>query len=607
MPVMQYSISELLRLSGCRLEKETLLSTISMLGADVGAVYEDGDKVDIEFFPNRPDLYSIEGLARQLRSYLVEPGFVMPEVKPSTASLIIDRSVSDIRPYIVGAFVRGVEMDGEKIKSLMDMQEKLHLTFGRKRKKVSIGIHDCSRLVPPFFYKAVLPESVSFVPLASSETMNLKEILLRHDKGKAYAHLLDGFGKYPLLVDSREQVLSFPPIINGTLTTVTENTRELFIDVTGTDLNAVKQTLNMVVASLVYRGGYVETVGVVNPDGTGFISPDFKPSEWKCSLNYCNRLLGTSSTPQEFIKAVERMGFRVSGKSDEGSDTMFTILVPPWRTDIIHQVDFAEDMAIGLGYSNFKGTLPRAITYGCENRREAISDKLRLTMVQLGFAETMGLTLSSTQEQFRAMGFKDEETQGLQAEVSIVENPLSTEHSILRVSVLPTLLRLLSSNKHRDYPQNIFEIGYVVREHKNILQMAAVSASAKASFTNIKSLFEAVLRDAGVFLTLGKENYTIEESQWPFYIPGRNALAVFNIPIPVADKDKDKNKSGCMGTAGRDNTMPQEKRVKIVAGHFGEIHPAVLDEFRLTVPVSALVLEAETLVPYFDIISSLKV
>jgi phenylalanyl-tRNA synthetase beta chain len=153
-------------------------------------------------------------------------------------------------------------LDDYTVKSVMDVQEKLHLTHGRYRMKVAIGVHDLDRVEPPFTYKAVDPASVSFVPLDMTEELNLREILAKHPKGRDYAWCLEGKKKYPIFIDKNNNVLSFPPIINGELTRLTENTRNLFIEMTGTDQQAVDAALNIVSASLADRGGRLQTVEI---------------------------------------------------------------------------------------------------------------------------------------------------------------------------------------------------------------------------------------------------------------------------------------------------------------------------------------------------------
>jgi phenylalanyl-tRNA synthetase beta chain len=150
----------------------------------------------------------------------------------------------------------------------MEFQENLHWVLGRDRKKVAIGIHNLDVLKPPFTYKAAKPDEYSFVALETSHKMTLQEILEDHKKGKKYAHLLDKFDKYPLITDSEDNVLSMPPIINGELTKLTENTVNVLIDVTGTDERAVNFALNIIACSFAETGGSIKSMDVIYNDRT---------------------------------------------------------------------------------------------------------------------------------------------------------------------------------------------------------------------------------------------------------------------------------------------------------------------------------------------------
>ncbi|MBR5999514.1 MAG: phenylalanine--tRNA ligase subunit beta, partial [Candidatus Methanomethylophilaceae archaeon] len=236
MPVMNTSYKDLVRMVGHDVPMETMLEQIPLLGGVIDEHEEGSDAIAIEFFPNRPDMYSAEGIARGLKAFLgYEPGLKKYDIGKSDVKAIVTDEVKKIRPCFVGCVVKGVTIDDQALKSIMELQEKLHTTLGRKRSKLAIGVHDLDKVKAPFTFKAVDPDEMSFVPLTKTEAMTPREILQKHEKGKAYAHLLDGFDKYPMIFDADGNVLSFPPIINGALTTVTVNTKNIFIDVTGFD------------------------------------------------------------------------------------------------------------------------------------------------------------------------------------------------------------------------------------------------------------------------------------------------------------------------------------------------------------------------------------
>ena len=243
MPVVTFDYQDFIDLLGHPIDKNELLEKLPMIGADLDKV--EGNEISIEFFPNRPDLTSVEGIARAARAFFgFHTGLATYNIQTSDVVLQVDPSVKKVRPYVVTALVKNITMSDKLITSLMDLQEKLHFGLGRNRKKVAIGVHNYEPVFPPFTYKAVDPDAVQFIPLQKTEYMTLREILSHHEKGVDYAQILDGHDLFPLIVDKNNNVLSFPPIINGSLTEVTPYTTEIFIDVTGTDPYAIQYCNN---------------------------------------------------------------------------------------------------------------------------------------------------------------------------------------------------------------------------------------------------------------------------------------------------------------------------------------------------------------------------
>ena len=282
MPLVTFDYKEFIELLGYTISKDDLIKKLPMIGGDFDSV--DGDEISIEFFPNRPDLASVEGIARASRAFFgFKTGLTQYNVKPSEVSLTADPSVKTVRPYVTTALIKNVTMTDQLIASLMDLQEKLHYGLGRNRKKVAIGVHDFEPVTPPFLYKAVDPDAIQFIPLQKTESMTLREILEKHEKGIDYAHTLDGFKKYPLIVDAYNNVLSFPPIINGSLTEVTPFTSEIFIDVTGTDRNAINYALNIVATALAERGSQIYHTTVID-EGEKYITPNLTPMKKTLSI-----------------------------------------------------------------------------------------------------------------------------------------------------------------------------------------------------------------------------------------------------------------------------------------------------------------------------------
>lgn len=508
MPVINFNYNDLCSLLGKDVPKDVLIERIPLIGADMHDTEGGSDDMSVEFFPDRPDLFSVEGLARSLRAFLdIEPGMKEYSVIPSDITVMVDPSVKNVRPFILCAAVTGLEISDDVLRSLMEMQEKLHLTIGRKRSKVAIGIHDIDKVSSPFIYKAAAPKDISFVPLSKTERMDMGEILKKHEKGKEYAHLLKGRKTYPVILDSRGEVVSFPPIINGALTTVTTSTKNLFIDVTGTDLKTVKGSLDLIVTALAERGGQICSVRMINSPVN--ISPDLEPSEWNISIEACESFIGMEIGGNGIVDSLKRMGMDAVTEDD-----VVSVTAPATRLDMMHPIDVFEDVAIGYGFERFGNEHTVTQTVGELSGATRISEKLRDVATGLGFMEVTTLTLSSQREEFIMSGLPEQH-------VVTLLNPITEDHTCLRSSLMPSLMKILKRNRHRDLPQNIFEIGDVVRNAKKQRRMCMLSASSKASFTESKSIAESVLREMGI-------DYILRPCGYRTFIEGRGAEIICN-------------------------------------------------------------------------------
>lgn len=541
MPVVTFDYEDFIKLLGKKISKEKLLETIPMIGADVDRV--EKNELSIEFFPDRPDLSSVEGIVRASRAFFgFETGLKKYDVKKSDIEITVDSSVKKVRPYVVTALVKNVTMTDELIKSLMDLQEKIHMGLGRNRKKIAIGVHNFEPVEPPFVYKAVDPNSVQFVPLNKVESMTLAEILKNHEKGVDYAHILEGFDLHPLIVDKYNNVLSYPPIINGSLTEVTPFTTELFIDVTGTDKKLINTALNIVVTALAERGGQTYSTTVKDGSKT-YITPDLTPKEMKISTDYSNKILGTKLNTKEIEFCLSKIGYNTKKLTDKE----IKVFIPSWRADILHEIDIVEDIAKGYGYENFESDFPTSLTFGKTLENHKLHEALRTIMIGLGFNEVTTFTISNEVDEYKKMNLSKK----THAEI---QNPIGEEFSCLRSGLIPSLLKILNENRHHPLPQQIFELGAVVDEKfKNKYKLAFVKIDAKANFTDCKSYAEAIIRDIGL-------DFMIKDLEHLGFIEGRCAAIV---------KD------------GKE------------IGFFGELHPKTIANFELEHPIIAFELMAE--------------
>ncbi|MFO7677995.1 MAG: phenylalanine--tRNA ligase subunit beta [Thermoplasmatota archaeon] len=543
MPLITFDYNEFIDLLGYTISKDVLIDKLPMIGGDFDKI--DGDELSIEFFPNRPDLTSVEGVARAARAFFgFERGIKQYPLNHSEVLITVDDSVKKIRPYVTTAVIKNVVMSDELIKSLMSLQEKLHGGLGRNRKKVAIGVHNFEPVTPPFVYKGVDPDSVQFIPLGKEDSMTLREILLNHEKGVDYAHILKDCERYPLIVDAHNNVLSFPPIINGRLTEVTPYTKELFIDVTGTDKKAINYALNIISTALAERGCQLYQTRVVDENKT-CITPNLSAEKKALSVSYVNTILGTNFSDHEICQHLSKMGYNTLTENKKS----ITVEIPAWRADILHEIDLVEDVAIGYGFDVFSVDFPRVLTFGKTLPYYGLHQSLRSILIGLGFFEVTTFTISNERDEFKNMGLSKKP-------LVEIENPIGEEYSSLRCSLLPSLLKILNENKHHPLPQMIYELGVIVDANaQNHWNLAGVKISAKSNFTESKAIVEAVLRDIGC-------SYVIKENNHPAFIEGRCASVYKN---------------------------------DISLGLFGELHPKTITNFSLEHPIIAFELQTELL------------
>lgn len=508
MPSITVSYRDLCKLLGRRIGLKKLLGHLLMIGIETEVA---GDELKLEVTHNRPDLLSPEGVARVLKGFLdIEIGLPRYEPSASGVTVEVDRSVKPVRPFIATGVVTNVKLTDEIVASLMQVQEKLHASLCRNRRRGSIGVYDLDTIEPPVRYTTTLPDGISFVPLEFDRELTPAQILREHPKGIEYGSIMEGWSRYPLLVDSRGVVLSIPPIINSESTRVTSKTRRLFIDVTGEDERVANQSLTILMTGLAERGFELQSVAVKYP-GRRVLTPNLRPRRHRLSARNANEFIGLNLKPGGITKIAERMRY---GIADIWGDIL-TLLAPPYRSDLMHEVDVIEDIAIGYGYDRLEPTLPKVVTTGERTPIDRLSERARRVLTGMGFMEAMTYTLTNPRTNFELMRVRGEAAE--------IANPVSEEYTIIRNSLIPCLLSVLRANRRNPLPQRVFEVGDVAvldegveTGARNVRRAAATVIGEGAGFTYIKAVAEALLRELGI----AREVRPIEH---PSFLEGRVA------------------------------------------------------------------------------------
>lgn len=541
MPVVSFSRSELERIWR-RIDEEELIELLEFTKINLESF---GEELVFEVTSDRMDLVTLEGIVRCLKGVSNEElGIPRYRMSRKVFDVRVGDGVKRIRPYVVASLVKNVDLRTEEsLIALIEAQEKIHDTLGRKRRRVAIGLHDFSKIRPPVIYDARRAEEVRFIPLGEYAEMSAREVLEQTEKGRAYSHLIENpEGLVPLIMDSREEVLSMPPVINSELTRLTPGIRDVFIDVTGTDLKAIRYALEVISSALAERGGEICTLEVHYPDGTEMETPRHAPDEMEVDLDFVRSIVGLNLSSDEVLLQLRRARLDA-----EGSEGRIRVSIPGYRADFLHPVDVVEEVSITLGLNRIGYELPRNVmTVGRPHPVESISRKVRILMVGLGYQEVLNYVMTGRNSLFHLVG-RDERP------VVEVENPVSENYSVLRDSLFPGLLIFLSNNTHARYPQKVFEIGDVVLVDERAETRARDERRVAAAYADDSVGFEDVYSHLKVL----SDNLSLEvelepRSERPF-IEGRCASIL----------------------AGGE-----------VIGVIGEVDPEVLLRLGVTVPVA---------------------
>jgi phenylalanyl-tRNA synthetase beta chain len=526
---------------------EEMQNKIALFGTTVESLTDK--ELEIEVTPDRPDLLSYQGFKRSFLAFLNKKT-KLKEYKINKPEkdyqVVIDSSVKEVRPYTNCAIVKGLKLNDEKIKELIDLQEKLHITIGRKRKKLAIGIYPLEKIKLPIKYMALEPDKIKFQPLESPREMSGLQILQRHPAGRDYAHLLAGKTKFPIFIDADKNILSMPPIINSQLTgKITTKTKDIFVECSGYDYEVLKKCLNIIITTLSDMGGKIYQMQIKG--GKEKITPNLITEKRKISLENTNKLLGLNLNEKQIKQFLERMGYNYSNGEVE---------IPSWRVDILHEVDLIEDVAIAYGYENFEPVIPEISTIGKENPKEIIKRKISEILAGLNLIEISNYHLTTKNDQFLKMGIPEKQEKNF---IELEES--KTEYNILRKDLTHYILKIFSENVDSEYPQKIFETGKVfeINNEKIIEKERLATAITPGNFTEIKQILEYLSRMLDVNLELKETEHTPEH-----FIEGRCG------EIILEDK---------------------------IIGFIGEIRPKILKNWRIKMPVALFEINLE---PIFE-------
>ena len=534
MPVVTLYFGRLQKLLGKKISQEKVISALPFIGLDIEE--QTKDHISVEYSPNRPDYSTDYGIVSGLQGLLgIKTGVPKLKIKTGKYSIKVNSSVRKVRPFITSIVAKNGKLDDETIRQIIAMQEDLHDGIGRRRKKTSIGIHDLDKIKFPLTYTTV-NKNHKFIPLTSSSEMLISEILQKTDVGTKYGYILGNSPKVPIILDSSGSTISFPPIINSNLTTISKNTKNLLVEVTAIDKNAAEDTLG-VVANALQNAGF--TLFSTKISGANNSTPLLNSRKMILEVDLVNKTLGLDLSPFTIVSSLRKS--RLDAKP-QGNKIICTI--PRYRTDIFGTMDLVEEVALGYGIQNLEPTIPQSVSAGQKNKITKALDSMSAIMVGLGYFEAMNFGLVSKEVQYDL-------TKRNSSKMISVADSKSQGHTILRDAMLPGLIDTLSRNIHETYPQRLFETGVVFSKVSNAIKeevrLACVCAHNDVSFSEVKSILQSVFK-----IGFGLQ-CTTQMTTDTMFSEGRAADILIN-----------------------------NKTVGVV----GEISPEIIDNFKLRIPVA---------------------
>ena len=481
MPVIELNLNRIKKIISGNVTKKRIVDTLPFLGLDIES--QDGDKIRIEYSPNRPDYSTDFGIALGLEGLLgIKKGIQKTNIKKQGKFEIkVDPSVSKIRPFVTGVIARNGTIDDETIKQLMNMQEDLHFGIGRKRKKSSIGLHDLDRISFPLNY-TTSTRGHSFVPLNSESKHTIDQILSETEVGKNYGWILGDSKNIPIIVDSEGTTISFPPIINASVTAVTTKTKNVLVEVTSLDKDAAEDMLSVVVAILQMAGFEIIQLTI---SGGKNSTPRLNSRKIQYDTRLTEQILGLNISPSTMTSSLKKCRLDAIQKG-----TKIQCTIPRYRFDVFGPMDIVEEIALGYGIDNLTPKLSPSQKLG---EKSLMTKKLEIVSkitVGFGFTEALNSSLTSKKILF---DFLNRDSSQM---ISVIDSK-SQEHTILRDTILPGLIENLSKNIHESYPQKLFEVGTVFSKAKPIheaINLAGVIAYKESNYSEMKSILQSILK-----------------------------------------------------------------------------------------------------------------
>lgn len=561
------------------------------LGEDIRKLINLDDKIfDFEINSNRPDLLSIIGIAREV-AVTFNKNLRIPkiEIKESEESIEKDISVKveaeDLCPRYTGRVIKGIKIE----ESPLWLKWKLRL----------LGIRPINNIVD--ITNFVMMETGQPLHAFDLDLIRGKTIIVRRSRPGEIIRTIDDVERQlpegSLVIADVEGPIAIGGIMGGKYSEINPDTKNVFLESAYfNSVNNRKTTIKLGLRTeasnrfekgidkegqifALERAADLITQVTLGEISSGTIDTNqklFTPVKINLRIERVNRILGQLleedrlKTKERIVNILTQLGFNI--KEDYGE--YIEVMSPSFRGDVEREIDLIEEIARIYGYDKIKPTLFKTtIAQEGKNFRLRAIDRIREILVGGGLNEVVTYSFVSP-EIFDRM--RVPEGHKLRNAIKI-KDPLTRDYSLMRTSLIPSLLEVIKWNINRQAEiVKIFEVGKIYLPYpgkpnslplEKIIIAGAITKLGRGdiwtkSFPldifDVKGLIETILQDLKV------KNWEV---------------------LPVNHPSLHPLRSGRIVVRGKE------------VGVFGEIHPDIVNNYRIPEKVNLFEIDFENLIP----------
>lgn len=518
-----------------KVDDRKLAEDLTLAGIAVEGISSEGGETvfEMEITTNRPDAMNHYGIAREA-SAIYDVPLKLIEAKIPAGNGKTNVTVEIKEPQLCARFT-GQVIRNAKIGA---SSEKVLKKFRLLEQKPINNAADATNYVMLEMGKPT--HAFDLDKLAG------QKIIVRLAKPGEALKTLDGVERklHPedLVIADAEKAVAIAGVIGGWDTMITESTKNVLIESAWFDPATIRKTskrhlIHTDASHRFERGAdwastplscalvaqhILEHGGELEGEQIDVIARKVEPPPCILRLSEVKRILGKDIPAKDVEHVLTHLGFVVKKKSEGAYD----VVIPTWRLDVEREIDLVEEIARIHGYNQFPNTLPAFHGGLVELDYQPKFDKLRSTLLALGYNEALSNTFIA----------KEDSQKFSSNQPVAIANPLSEEASSMRTSLLPGMLQMLAYNLNRGTEEvRLFESGHIYtmegaatdeRPSMSVGATGAIISSGDATEVfrrfkgDIESLLEPFAQNAGALY--------FDPQSGEYFHPGCSARAVLN-------------------------------------------------------------------------------